>query len=154
MKHDKIEKHIDIAAPLGKVWQALTDHRQFGEWFGVTLEGPFIAGKTVRGSITIEGYEGVPFTAHVKLIEPETRFSYTWHPCCKNNEAAADEEPTLVEITLERIDTGTRVSVVESGFSRLPAHRYEDAYRGNSDGWVFQLERIARYVAPPLGQSA
>jgi hypothetical protein len=77
---DRIEKQIEIAAPVSRVWQALTDSRQFGEWFLVKMDGPFVAGQPVAGQITHPGYEHVRMEIVVKAIEPETLFSYTWHP--------------------------------------------------------------------------
>jgi uncharacterized protein YndB with AHSA1/START domain len=49
---DRIEKQVEIAAPVSRVWQALTDSRQFGDWFLVKMDGPFVAGKPMGGQIT------------------------------------------------------------------------------------------------------
>ena len=46
---DRIEKSIEINAPVARVWRALTDHREFGEWFRVELTGAFIVGEVARG---------------------------------------------------------------------------------------------------------
>jgi len=46
---DRIEKSIAIAAPVERVWRALTDHEEFGAWFRVQLEGPFVPGEVSRG---------------------------------------------------------------------------------------------------------
>jgi len=54
---DRIEKRIELKAPPARVWRALTDHREFGEWFRVKLEAPFVPGKSTRGRITYPGYE-------------------------------------------------------------------------------------------------
>ena len=67
---DRIEKSIELKAPVSKVWKALTDYREFGEWFRVTLEGPFVAGQAVRGRITHPGYEHLTWHAVVRQIEP------------------------------------------------------------------------------------
>lgn len=77
---DRIEKKITLDAPVGRVWQALTDHREFGDWFGVTLEGPFEAGKTSRGKITHPGYEHLKWEANIEAMETDRRFAMTWHP--------------------------------------------------------------------------
>ena len=78
--NNRIEKRIELKAPVSRVWRALTDHREFGEWFRVRLEGPFVPGQIVRGQITYSGYEHVTFEAVVQKMEPERLFSYTWHP--------------------------------------------------------------------------
>ena len=52
IEQDRIEKQIELKAPLARVWRAVTDYREFSQWFGVNLEGPFIPGQTARGRIT------------------------------------------------------------------------------------------------------
>ncbi len=144
---DRIEKTIEIKAPVSRVWRALTDSTQFGEWFGVRIDGPFVAGKPNTGKITIKGFEHVPWNSTIVKIEPERYFSYTWHPyAVEPGKNYTDETPTLVEFTLEPTAAGTRLRTVESGFSRLPAHRRDAAFRANSGGWTAQLENITRYV--------
>src|SRR5690606_32531367 len=49
---DRIEKDVFIAAPVERVWRALTDHEQFGAWFGVKLDGPFVVGESTYGAMT------------------------------------------------------------------------------------------------------
>ena len=71
---DRIEKRIEIAAPVSRVWQALTDSRQFGEWFLVKMDGPFVAGKPVAGQITHPGYEHVRMEIVVKAIAASDAF--------------------------------------------------------------------------------
>jgi uncharacterized protein YndB with AHSA1/START domain len=146
---DRIEKVIDLRAPVSRVWRALTDHQEFGTWFRVRLEGPFVPGQVSRGNITYPGYEHVRWEAVVQAMEPERRFSFTWHPYAVDSKADYSQEPsTLVEFTLEQIPTGTRLRIVESGFDRLPAHRRDEAFRMNEGGWSAQAENIARHVEP------
>lgn len=145
---DRIEKQIFLEAPRSRVWRALTDAEEFGRWFGVALEGPFVAGARVRGKVLHPGYEHVPFDLVVERVEPERRFAWRSHPHPVEPGADYSAEPTtLVEFTLEEVDGGTRLTVVESGFSAIPLARREEAYRGNAEGWAAQLENIARYVA-------
>jgi hypothetical protein len=49
---DRIEKRLELKAPVSRVWRALTDYRDFGERFGIKLDGPFVAGRISRGRIT------------------------------------------------------------------------------------------------------
>ena len=77
---DIIEKRIELKAPVSRVWRALTDHREFGQWFRVKLEGPFVPGEVSRGQITYPGYEHIKWEAIVQKMEPERLFSFTWHP--------------------------------------------------------------------------
>jgi uncharacterized protein YndB with AHSA1/START domain len=146
---DRIEKVIDLEAPVSRVWRALTDHQEFGAWFRVRLEGPFVPGQVSRGHITYPGYEHLRWEAVVQAMEPERRFSFTWHPYAVDPKADYSQEPsTLVEFTLEQIPTGTRLRIVESGFDKLPAHRRDEAFRMNDRGWSGQAENIARHVEP------
>jgi uncharacterized protein YndB with AHSA1/START domain len=146
---DRIEKVIDLAAPVSRVWRALTDDREFGAWFRVRLEGPFVPGQASRGQITYPGYEHVRWEAVVQTMEPEQRFSFTWHPYAVDPKADySGEPPTLVEFTLEQIPTGTRLRIVESGFDKLPVHRRDEAFRMNEGGWSARAENIARHVEP------
>src|SRR5881227_193609 len=75
---NRIEKRIELKAPISRVWRALTDHREFGEWFRVKLDGPFSEGQVSRGQITYTGYEHLKWEATVQKMEPERLFSFTW----------------------------------------------------------------------------
>ena len=145
--NDHIEKTIDLKAPVSRVWKALTDYREFGAWFRVKLEGPFVAGKASAGQITYPGYEHVRMQVVVQKIEPERLFSFTWHPyAVEPGVDYSKETPTLVEFTLEPTSTGTLLRVVESGFDKVPKHRRDEAFRMNEGGWEEQMRNIARHV--------
>jgi uncharacterized protein YndB with AHSA1/START domain len=144
---DKIEKLIELNAPVARVWHALTDHREFGEWFRVALDGPFVPGQTSRGHITHPGYEHVKWEAVIQKMEPERLFSFTWHPYAVDpNVDYSKETPTLVEFRLEKTATGTLLTVTESGFENIPAHRRAEALRMNDGGWTEQMKNIANHV--------
>ncbi|MDQ6810181.1 MAG: SRPBCC family protein [Verrucomicrobiota bacterium] len=144
---DRIRKEAHLKAPRSRVWGALTDHREFSEWFGVKLESPFAVRTTTKGHMTIPGYEHIRFEATVQKLEPETYFSYTWHPYAIDPDVDyANETPTLVEFNLEEKDGGTLLTVIESGFAKLPAHRRDEAFRMNDDGWAQQLKDIEEHV--------
>lgn len=146
---DRIEKTIELKASVSRVWRALTDHREFGQWFRVRLEGPFVPGQIARGQITYPGYEHVRWEAVIQKMEPERLFSFTWHPYAIDPKADySGEPPTLVEFTLEKIATGTRLRIVESGFDRLPSKRRDEAFRMNDRGWSMQVGNIAAHVEP------
>jgi uncharacterized protein YndB with AHSA1/START domain len=144
---DRIEKWIEIAAPVARVWLALTDSRQFGEWFRVKMDGPFVAGKSVGGQLTYPGYEHLRMEIVVKAIEPETLFSYKWHPHAVDPKVDYSREPpTLVEFRLEATAGGTLLTVTESGFDKIPSTRWAEAFRRNSEGWSQQMENVKAYV--------
>src|SRR5216683_6024357 len=142
-----IEKRIELKAPVSRVWRALTDYREFGEWFLVKLDGPFVPGQVSRGQITYPGYEHVRWEAEVQKMEPERLFSFIWHPYAIDPTQDYSGEPsTLVEFTLESTATGTLLRVVESGFDKLPSKRRLEAFWMNDSGWSQQIQNIARHV--------
>jgi uncharacterized protein YndB with AHSA1/START domain len=143
-----IDKQIELRAPVARVWKALTDHREFGQWFGVELESPFAVGQTARGRITYPGYEHLVLEAKVVSMEPEKLFSFTWHPYAIDPAVDySSESPTLVEFRLEKTATGTLLRVTESGFDKIPAGRRALALRMNDEGWAQQMKNIERHVA-------
>jgi uncharacterized protein YndB with AHSA1/START domain len=145
---DRIEKQIELKAPVSRVWRAITDHQQFGEWFKVKIDGPFVPGEASRGHMTHPGYEHVAWEAEVKEMKPESYFSYTWHPYAIDPTVDySDETPTLVEFNLEPTDTGTLLRITESGFDKIPAHRRAEAFKMDDGGWTSQIRNIANYVA-------
>jgi uncharacterized protein YndB with AHSA1/START domain len=145
---DRIEKRIELKAPMARVWRALTDHREFGEWFRVKIDGPFVPGEVSRGNVTYPGYEHLKWEAVVKAMEPERLFSFTWHPAAVDPKMDYSKEPqTLVEFRLEKTADGTRLTVTESGFDKIPAGRRPEAFRMNEGGWAEQMKNIERYLA-------
>ena len=145
---DRIEKSIELKAPISRVWRALTDHREFGEWFRVKIDGPFKPGQVSTGQVTYPGYEYLKWEAVVQKMEPEKLFSFTWHPAAVDARKDYSKEPsTLVEFKLEKIPTGTRLVVTESGFDKIPSERRLEAFRMNEGGWTEQMKNIQNYVA-------
>jgi uncharacterized protein YndB with AHSA1/START domain len=143
---DRIEKSIVLRAPIARVWRAISNAQEFGSWFRVALEGEFAPGATVRGRITYPGYEHATMEMQIERIEPERLFSFRWHP--GDVDHAHPEDPTtLVEFRLEEIAGGTRLTVIESGFDRIPAARRAEAFRSNDYGWTEQTKNIAAHVA-------
>jgi uncharacterized protein YndB with AHSA1/START domain len=145
---DRIEKRIELKAPVSRVWRAITDHHEFGDWFRVRLDGPFVAGQVSSGNITYPGYEHVKWHAVVKEIVPERLFSFTWHPyAIEPGVDYSHEAPTLVEFKLEKTPTGTLLILTESGFDKIPAERRLEAFRKNEGGWEQQIHNIEKHVA-------
>lgn len=143
----RIEKQIELKAPVSRVWRALTDYREFGEWFRVKLEKPFVPGQTTSGHVTYPGYEHLRLEAVVQKMEPERLFSFTWHPYAIDPKVDySAETPTLVEFRLQKSPAGTTLVVTESGFENIPAARRLDAFRMNSGGWEQQLKNIEAHV--------
>lgn len=145
---DRIEKQVELKASVQRVWRALTDYKEFGEWFRVNLEGPFVPGQSTKGNITYPGYEHLVMEVVVQELEPERLFSFHWHPYAVDPEKDYSQEPpTLVEFRLEPTDDGTLLRVTESGFDAIPPERRDEAFRMNEGGWEEQVQNIKSYVA-------
>lgn len=146
--NDRIEKRIELKAPVSRVWRALTDYREFGQWFRVNLEGPFAQSQVSRGNITYPGYEHLKWEAVVEKMEPERLFSFTWHPYAVDPKIDYTKEPpTLVEFRLEKTVSGTLLLLTESGFDKIPSSRRLEAFRMNEGGWTEQMKNIESHVA-------
>ena len=146
---DRIETRVEVNAPRSRVWRAVSTAKEFATWFGIQLDGEFAAGATVRGRITIKG-EPVTLDLRLERIEPEHYFSYRWHPYAIDPKVDYSAEPTtLVEFRLDEIagGKGTAVTIVESGFDKIPLARRAEAYRMNDKGWASQTKKLVAYVA-------
>ena len=149
---DRIEKRIELKAPISRVWRALTDYREFGEWFRVKLEGPLVEGQVSRGMITYPGYEHVVWEARIQAMEPEKLFSFRWaHPKSFDKTTYSDDysnaPKTLVEFKLEPTKGGTLLTLTESGFDQLPDDLRAEAFRRNDGGWTEQMKNIENHVS-------
>jgi uncharacterized protein YndB with AHSA1/START domain len=159
MSRDKIEKKVLLKAPRAQVWRAITDSREFGIWFGMKLQGPFQAGKTIHGEIAMtqvdpevakmqEPYVGAKVELQVESLQPEKVFSFRWHPGGVDPDMDYSREPmTLVSFALEEQNPGVLLTITESGFEKIPEARRAEAYEGNEGGWAAQLELIQKYLA-------
>jgi uncharacterized protein YndB with AHSA1/START domain len=146
MTTDRIEKKIVLKAPQSRVWRAIADSKEFGAWFQIKFDGPFVPGASVKGQITHPGYEDWGGDFDVEKVEPERLFSFRWHPYAKPGTDYSGEPKTLVEFILEPVEGGTHLTITESGFDQIPQARREEAFRMNEGGWTGQLKNIERHV--------
>jgi uncharacterized protein YndB with AHSA1/START domain len=159
MSSDRIEKEVLLRAPLARVWRAISDADEFGRWFGVRFDGPFVAGASVAGVITPttvddevaqaqEPYAGKADTWQIVAVEPPRRLAFRWHPYAVEPAIDYSQEPTtLVEFTLTETTDGVLLRIVESGFDAIPAERRVSALEHNSEGWAKQTELVQKYLA-------
>ena len=146
---DSIERSVLIQAPRERVWRALSDAQEFGSWFGARFESPRLEpGLKTRGNITFPGYEHVVFDIWIERMQAPETFVYRWHPYAVDMaQDYSGEEPTTVTFTLKDAPGGaTLLTVLESGFDKLPAARREEAFRMNSGGWQAQMQNIDRHA--------
>jgi uncharacterized protein YndB with AHSA1/START domain len=146
---DRIERKILLKAPRSRVWRALSNAEEFGAWFGVDFKGKaFAAGQPVKGQVTYPGYEHLVMEVFIERIIPERLLSWRWHPAAIDPAVDYSPEPTtLVVFELQDVEGGVELSVVESGFDKIPAARRATAFRLNTSGWDEQLVNIEKHVA-------
>ena len=159
MSTDRIEKEVVLRAPLERVWRAISDAEEFGRWFGVRFDGPFVPGAPVTGVITPttvddevaraqDPYAGKADTWQIVAVEPKRRLAIRWHPYAVESGTDYSQEPTtLVEFTLDETAEGVLLRIVESGFDSIPVERRASAFEANSEGWAAQTELVRKYLA-------
>lgn len=158
MNTDRIEKQVLLKAPLEKVWRAISDAEQFGQWFGVRFDGPFLEGRSVTAAITPttvdaevakrqESHVGVTSSWQIVAVEPQRRFAYRWHPGAVDPDIDHRQQPTtLVEFTLSETPNGVLLTIVESGFDAIPEARRNSSFEANAEGWAIQTDLVRRYL--------
>jgi uncharacterized protein YndB with AHSA1/START domain len=155
---DRIQKHVVLRAPRERVWSAISDSKQFGTWFGVEFEGPFVAGAHLVGRIVPtkvdpevarqqEPHAGAKFDWTVESIEPMQRMAFRWHPFAIDPSVDYSGEPTtLIVFELAEVPGGTHLTITESGFDGIPLARRAAAFKANEGGWEAQARLLAKYV--------
>ena len=148
MESDRIERTILLPALRARVWQILSNYREFSKWFGIEFNGPFITGARLQGRSTNRGYVHLRVEIAVERVLPERVLSWRWHPNAIDVTRDYSTEPTtLVSFALADATAGTMLTLVESGFDNIPVIRREAAYRGNEEGWDRQLDSIRQYIS-------
>jgi uncharacterized protein YndB with AHSA1/START domain len=148
---DRIERKILLKAPLARVWRALSDAGEFGDWFGVDFKGKsFVAGESVKGNVTYPGYEHLVMEVFIERVIPQRLLSWRWHPAAIEVGVDYSQEPTtLVVFELAESDGGVLLSIVESGLDKIPLARRATVFRLNTSGWNEQMVNIEKHVAAP-----
>ncbi|HVR19083.1 MAG TPA: SRPBCC family protein [Polyangiaceae bacterium] len=158
---DRIQKKVVLRAARERVWRAISDPSEFGSWFGVEFDGPFVAGSNVKGRIvptqvdaevakSQAPYAGMAFDFTVDRIEPMRLFSFRWHPFAIDPNVDYSGEPTtLVVFELAEVSGGTELTITESGFDRIPLERRAKAFSMNAEGWTAQAKLIEKYLSKP-----
>ena len=145
---DRIEKTVDLAAPVSRVWRAVTNHEEFGQWFNVRLDGPFKVGATTTGNITYPGYEHMEWVSVTERMDHEQLFVFSWPPGAVDPDTSyADDAKVVVEFRLQPIEIGTRLTITETGFLQFPESKRLEVLRSNKEGWDMQARNVADYVA-------
>jgi uncharacterized protein YndB with AHSA1/START domain len=136
---DRIERTVQIAHPPATVWAALTTAEGLSSWFGNEATIDLRPG----GSARMSWENGFTVDMRVERVEEPTVFGFTWQVYGLPKD---DPRRTYVEFTLEPAGSGTRLTVVESGFAQLPPDAYAPAYDGNTKGWASELGELVSYL--------
>lgn len=147
---DRVETSIELRAPRSRVWRAISSPGEFGAWFGLgeplELVGDFAPGARVLGKWRVGGRDVTEPFCTIEAIEPERRLVFTWVPYeVPEGEDHTKHPTTRIEISLEDTAIGTRVTVVEAGFAKLPPDKQYKRDQ-NAEGWNIQLQSIAQHV--------
>ena len=119
---DRIEKSVELKAPTSRVWRALTDHEEFGEWFRVKLDGPFVLNEVSRGVTTYPGYEGMKWEATVVAMERERLFAFKWCPYEHDDEREHHCRKEAGSGVLGRVANSLEALVPRTGSSSRAMH--------------------------------
>ncbi len=154
----QIEKKVQLKASVARVWRAISDSKEFGTWFGMKVEGPFVAGHKVKASIVPtkvdaevakmqEPHTGLAFDLEIEKVVPEREFAFRWHPFATDKTVDYSKEPTtLVTFLLAPNDSGVLLTITESGFENIPLERRAKAFAANEGGWAKQCELVEKYL--------
>jgi uncharacterized protein YndB with AHSA1/START domain len=145
---DAVRRELVLPVPPERVWSALTQAPALGQWFGTRATVDLRVGGTI--SFVWDSTQGERFTngGTIVALEPPRRFAFRWQPHVAPEHAArAAGITTLVEFTLEAHPDGTRLRLVESGFSQLPPDLRGTAMERNATGWESELAELAAYCA-------
>jgi uncharacterized protein YndB with AHSA1/START domain len=144
---DQVEKIVELAAPVARVWRAITNHTEFGEWFRVRLDNPFKVGETTTGNITSPGHEHMEWVSLTEQMDHERLFAFSWPPSAIDPDTEYDADAKVrVEFRLEPTERGTRLIITETGFQQFPASIRLEVLRSNTEGWDIQAKNIAAHV--------
>jgi uncharacterized protein YndB with AHSA1/START domain len=141
-----VRRTIRIAAPVEKVWSAVTEPEHICRWFGHTV----LVGDGAGAHGTVAWPDEPPIPIRVEEVDRPRMISYRW---C-NDEAAEHvpgeldpEHSTVFTFTLEPVGDGTQLTVVEKGFETTadPAGNLES----HRLGWDEQLDRLVAVLEAP-----
>lgn len=140
-----IELEISIQANAQQIYAAIADPLQLVKWFPTNIEGDYQAGCQPILTFGDVGKTQI----HVVATEPYTYFAFRWVPGSNNFLGDVTKVAnTLVEFRIyENTDGGCRVTMTESGFAELPNEMMTNAFKQNSSGWEYMMNRLDQLFA-------
>jgi uncharacterized protein YndB with AHSA1/START domain len=143
----RIDRSVEINAPVERVWRALTDAAEISRWFDVAIEGEYAQGRDVWMTSTHPDYAGMRFRVRVTEMTPPKRLVWRWHPGAVDPNVDYSREPeTTVTFSLEPAAGGTRLSVAETGFDEISLERRAKVFADNTQGWNDVIAAIQKHV--------
>jgi uncharacterized protein YndB with AHSA1/START domain len=120
---------FDLHHPPAKVWRALTEPALLTEWLLPTFDHELRQGAAFTFQAPPQpGWDG---TVNCKLVEIEAqrKLAWTW---------VVGDLDTVVTFTLAPAESGTRLTLVQTGF----APDQKQAFGGARHGWKLMGERL------------
>ncbi len=139
---DIIEREILVHATQKSIYQAITDPEKLIKWFPETVEGD-----CQPGCHPIFGFgEHGKNQLYIVAAEPHDYFAYRWVPGANHFLGDVQGVPnTLVEFRITKeSEQSCKVTLTESGFAALPTEMMADAFKQNSGGWEYMLNRLGQ----------
>ncbi|MEI7575305.1 MAG: SRPBCC domain-containing protein [Armatimonadota bacterium] len=146
---DALSSEFVVKAPLEKAWAALTTKDGWEAWFSDRVNSDFQVGSPLV--MYFDGYGEQ--TGTVVERDEHRSFAYQWHPGEGDWSERPDAEKTTVRFTIEPVDSGTKITMVESGFSRVLEARRPKAFEDNTGGWSYMMKQIVRWLEDDVRQS-
>lgn len=142
---NEIKREIEIKASKEAIYEAIANPEKVVKWFPETLEGEYKVGHQ-----PIFGF-GEHGKNQILVIEaaPHEYFAYRWVPGASHYLGDINKTTsTLVEFHISQINESLcKVTLTESGFAKLPDEVREKAFKQNSGGWDFMLDRLQKYLS-------
>ncbi len=136
-----ITRSLDIPAPKELVWRHLTDPASIEAWWGHPADFPGGLREGVTGTFE---HEGRRWPVAIRLLRAPDAFAFRWGDL---DEAEPGAESCDVRFDLDETEhSGTRVTVVESGWMRVPADVRDERMEGNRVGWELVLDGLRAHV--------
>jgi uncharacterized protein YndB with AHSA1/START domain len=139
-----VRRTVTIKAPINKVWAAVTEAKHIAGWFphSAVLDDVAVG---AAGVFTWDDYGD--FAVQIEEIDAPRMIAYRW-----SNDATQGQQPSTVDrerstvfrFTLEPIEGGTQLTVVETGFGTLPDPAA--SMENNRGGWNSELDELVAYL--------
>ncbi len=140
---DNIERTLLLPVPRERVWRAITQPAELSKWFAPQCDFTL----TVGNDIKLTWESGAVSRGVIEDIDPPHRFSFRWHAKpTVFTDPLTPENSTRVTFRLEAVESGTRLTVTESGFAALPQAARDLVMTENTSGWRAELQDLADYL--------